>query len=271
MYHYTWLKDLCIPGGACLADELVHSGIVTHDQAMTLMSAWLLCFFILGFSVLARLGLNRARMQGGTLQFVPDRTLSARNLFELFAGGLYNLAKELLGTHNAPKYFWLSAGLFIYILFGNLMGVVPGFISPTGSMDHNFAMALVVLIVFNGMGLVTHGSGYIKHMAGPWLGVMGILLNVLLFSIESVSFLLVRPYSLSLRLMGNMFGDHMVFGIMTNLASDATSTVLPFAVPIIFPCLFLGLGIFVSVIQALVFTLLSTIYIALAVAHDDDH
>ena len=69
----------------------------------------------------------------------------------------------------------------------------------------------------------------------------------------------VRPFSLTLRLTGNMFGDHMVFGIMSDL------------VPPVLPSVFLGLGSFVSFIQALVFTLLSAVYIALATAHDDDH
>jgi F-type H+-transporting ATPase subunit a len=271
MYHYSWLEAIPGPNGQYLYEVLQQALGLNKDQTITVLNAWLLCFFILGLSAVARIGLNRARKAGGTLQFVPDRTLTPRNLFELFAGGLYNLAKELLGPKNAPKYFWLSAGLFIYILFGNLMGVLPGMSSPTGSMDHNIAMAIVVMLMFNGMGIATHGVGYFKHMAGPWLGVAGIALNVLLFSIEFVSYLLVRPFSLSLRLMGNMFGDHMVFGIMTDLTGQPTVDIIAGGIPLLFPCLFLALGIFVAVIQALVFTLLSTIYIALAVAHEDDH
>jgi F-type H+-transporting ATPase subunit a len=272
MYHYTWLQGDPESSGEHLWEMLVHAGLFqTQDQALAFMSAWVLCFFILGLSLVARMGLNRARAAGGTLQFVPDRTLSIRNIFELCTGGLYNLCKDLLGAKDAPKFFWLSGGLFIYILLGNFMGLIPGFMSPTGSMDHNFAMAFVVLIVFNFMGLKTHGAGYVKHMAGPWLGLLGILLNVLLLSIETVSYLVVRPYSLSLRLMGNMFGDHMVFGIMTDLTSNATGGIIEGGIPLLVPCAFLGLGMFVSIIQALVFTLLSTIYIALAVAHEDDH
>jgi len=271
MYHYSWLE--AIPAGdGYLWQMLVDAGLFQNkDQALTCMNAWLLCFFILGLSLMARMGLNRARQAGGTLQYVPDRTLNPRNFFELLTGGLYNLAKELLGDKDAPKYFWMTAGLFIYILFGNLMGVIPGMVSPTGSMDHNIAMAIVVMFIFNGMGLFTHKVGYLKHMAGPWLGILGIALNMLLFSIEFMSYLVVRPFSLSLRLMGNVFGDHMVFGIMTNLTATPTADIIAGGIPILFPCLFLGLGMFVSVIQALVFTLLSTIYVALAVAHDDDH
>jgi F-type H+-transporting ATPase subunit a len=176
-------------------------------------------------------------------------------LFELFTGALYGLCSDLLGSANARKFFWLSAGLFIYILTSNLFGIILGMLPFLGSMYYNFAMALVVLILFNGAGIKVQGiGGYLKHMWGPvwWLGV-------LLFLIELLSFVVVRPYGLSLRLTGNMFGDHQVLSIMSGL------------VPVVYPVIFLGLGMFVSFIQAFVFTLLSTIYIALAVEHHDDH
>ena len=179
--------------------------------------------------------------------------MTARNFFELFTGALYDLAYDLLGHENAKKFFWIVGGLFIYILTSNLLGIVPGMLPPSGSLHHNFAMAMVVLLLFNGAGIKAQGLlGYLKHMWGPvwWLGV-------LLFFIELLSFLVVRPYSLSLRLTGNMFGDHQVLSIMSGL------------IPVVYPVIFLGLGMFVSFIQAFVFTLLSTIYIALAVEHDD--
>ena len=80
-----------------------------------------------------------------------------------------------------------------------------------------------------------------------------------MFGLEALTFLVVRPFSLTLRLGGNMFGDHMVFGIMSDL------------IPFVYPTIFLALGTLVSVIQALVFTLLSAVYVSLAVAHDEDH
>ncbi len=257
--HFTWLKKISL-GDHTLIEAMQQpiGGVQlfnNSDDAQTWLLAWLVTGFLLIGAVLARKGLNRSSAQGGTLQYVPDSTLSARNIFELFTGGLFGLAKDLLGHENGKKFFWLSAGLFIYILSSNLLGVVPGMLPPTGSMNHNFAMALVVLILFNGAGLKVQGvGGYVKHMWGPvwWLGV-------LLFMIELLSFVVVRPYSLSLRLTGNMFGDHQVLSIMSGL------------VPVVYPILFLALGMFVSFIQAFVFTLLSTIYIALAVEHHDDH
>jgi len=271
--HFTWLKK--IPAGGESLIETMQHGIpglegftsifgdqyakgnlfATSDDAQTFLLAWLVCGILLLGSWVARLGLNKAMGQGGTLQYVPDGTLTMRNFFELLTGALYGLCSDLLGHKNAVKFFWLSAGLFIYILTSNLLGVVPGMLPPSGSLQHNLAMALVVLILFNGAGIKVQGiGGYLKHMWGPvwWLGV-------LLFAIELLSFLLVRPYSLSLRLTGNMFGDHQVLSIMSGL------------IPVFYPIIFLALGMFVSFIQAFVFTLLSTIYIALAVETHDDH
>ena len=169
-------------------------------------------------------GLKKAEANGGTLQYVPDGTMTPRNFFELFTGALFGLADDLLGDKNAKKFFWIVGGLFIYILTSNLLGVVPGMLPPSGSLHHNFAMALVVLFLFNGAGIKAQGLfGYLKHMWGPvwWLGV-------LLFFIELLSFLVVRPYSLSLRLTGNMFGDHQVLSIMSGL------------IPVVYPVIFLS-------------------------------
>ena len=257
--HFTWLKK--IPFGDTTLIDAMQSPIggtqyfTNSDDAQTWLLGWWVCIGLLVGSFVARIGLSRALSQGGTLQYVPDSSMTSRNFFELFTGALFGLVSDLLGRENGKKFFWLSAGLFIYILSSNLLGVVPGMLPPTGSLHHNFAMALVVLILFNGAGIKVQGLiGYLKHMWGPVAA-----LGVLLFSIELLSFLVVRPYSLSLRLTGNMFGDHQVLTIMSGL------------VPIVYPIIFLGLGMFVSFIQAFVFTLLSTIYIALAVEHHDDH
>jgi F-type H+-transporting ATPase subunit a len=226
-----------------------------ENDAQTWLLSWFMCGLLLTGALVARMGLTKAKGMGGTLQFVPDGSLTVRNGFELITGALFDLCEDLLGRANAKRFFWLSAGLFIYILSSNLLGVVPGMLPPTGSMNHNIAMAFVVLVLFNGAGLKAQGiGGYLKHMWGPvwWLGV-------LIFSIELLSFVVVRPFALSLRLTGNMFGDHQVLSIMSGLF------------PVVIPVIFLGLGMFVSVIQAFVFTLLSTIYIALAVEHHDDH
>ena len=116
-----------------------------------------------------------------------------------------------------------------------------------------FAMAIVVFLTFNIAGLWVNGLNYVKHLMGPVL-----LLAPLMLPIELIG-LLVRPVSLSIRLAGNIFGDHTVFNIMSDL--------VPGWVPL--PTVFLALGMFVAVIQAFVFTLLTTAYIGLSVAHEE--
>ena len=248
MYHFTWLEN--IPGVAGAFGSL---GI--GEYAAPILHAWLLCFLLIGLALLGRMKLSSVMAQGDLKKFVPDSGMSIRNFWELFTGGLHNLIHSILPNDSRNPYFFsLLAGLFVFILFGNLMGLVPGFAAPTGDLNTNLAMALVVLVVFNVAGLMANGIHHITHLFGPvwWLAP-------LLFGVEALGMFVVRPVSLTLRLTGNMFGDHMVFGIMSEL------------VPPIWPSIFLGLGAFVSFIQALVFTLLSAVYIALATAHEEDH
>lgn len=249
MYHFSWLE--LIPGAA---EGLEHALHLSSGQAISVLGAWWVCLLLVGFALLARSGLNRAIARGGIAQYVPDAGLSLRNIGELLTDGLDGLFGSVLGKKDARVFFPLLAGLFTYILTSNLQGVIPGFLPPTDNLNTNLGMALVVTVVFNGVGMYRQGPlNYLKHMCGPvwWLAW-------LMFPVEALGMFLIRPASLTLRLTGNIFGDHMVFGIMSEVTHG-----------LVVPFLFLGLGIFVSFIQALVFTLLSTVYIAVAAAHED--
>jgi F-type H+-transporting ATPase subunit a len=151
---------------------------------------------------------------------------------------------------TGDKYITLIGGLFIFIFFCNIIAIVPGFVPATDNLNTNLAMSLMVFVVYNYYGFKEHGISYLKQFAGPILW-----LAPLMFLIELLSHLF-RPMSLSIRLFGNMFGDHMVLGIFSDL------------VPLVIPVIFMILGIVVSTIQAFVFAVLTTVYIALAVSHD---
>jgi F-type H+-transporting ATPase subunit a len=245
--HFSWFK--LIPG----VGEEGFLGLTgdAAKEAYIFPSAMAVCVLLIVLALIARRGLDRARKQGGTLQYVPASNLGVRNLAELYVSLVWGMVRDLLGTKDGRTHFPLVATLFIYIWFSNLLAVTPGFLPPSDNVSNNVGMALVVFVVFNVSGIWRNGLGYFKHMAGPIL-----VLAPLIFTLEMVA-LIVRPASLTLRLAGNMYGDHMVFGIMSDL------------VPVVIPSIFLGLGIFVSSVQAFVFTLLSIIYIALAVAHDE--
>ena len=250
MYHYSWLQNL--------VEGPLHGffeGLGLDETAgVAFLHAWVVCGILLLAGALARSGLEAAKAAGGNLQYVPDSGLTLRNLFEGVVIGIGDIAVSVLGAKDARRYFWALGGLFVYVLVSNLMGLVPGLVAPSSSFHNNFAMGLFVTILFTIEGLRRNGMHFIKHLFGPvwWLAF-------LIGPIEILANFAVRPYSLALRLTGNMFGDHMVFGIMSEL------------VPLVWPSVFLGLGIFVSMIQALVFTLLTTVYIALAVAPMHDH
>ena len=142
----------------------------------------------------------------------------------------------LLGTY----------GLFILLL--NLIGLVPGFNPPTDQFNVTIAFALIIFLMTHFMGIRQHGAGYIKQFFGPMP-----LLAPLMLPIEIVSHC-VRPLSLSIRLFGNMTGDHKVVLIFTSIMAVGL------------PIPFMGLGILVSVLQAFVFVLLSAIYFELAMS-----
>ena len=183
---------------------------------------------------------------------LPDDKLSLRNIFEaLSLDFLLNLLTGILGSRQAAiKYFPLLATSFFFILFSNVFGLLPGFLPPTSNFNTTLAYALLIFVMYNYYGIKENGWGYLKHFLGPM-----IYLAPLMIIIEVISHL-VRPLSLSLRLFWNMTGDHLVLGIFTDLTH------------FIIPVLFIGLGLFISLLQAFIFTVLSSIYISLSIAHE---
>lgn len=250
MYHFSWFQLLTGP------IHLLEANLgASHDDAIRVLSSWGVCLFLIVLALGARAGLNAAMGKQGSEKYVPADNLGLRNLFEMYTSAILNMVGGVLGHKDAVNYYWLLGGLFMYVFASNLMSVMPGGLPPTDNINTNFAMGLVVLVVYVGAGLARQGMGFFKHMMGPILPMAP-----LIFLIEALGVFLIRPGSLALRLFGNINGDHTVFGIMSDL------------VPVVVPSIFLGLGIWVSFLQAFVFTLLSAIYIALSVDHgDDDH
>lgn len=183
---------------------------------------------------------------------IPEEKLTMNVFFELIGlEFLFSTIENVFGSREkAKKYFPLLAGSFFFILFANLLGMIPGFPPPTENLNTTVACSVLIFFMYNYYGIKEHGFGYVKHFLGPVM-----FLAPLMLIIELISHL-VRPVSLSLRLFMNITGDHMVLGVFTNLTH------------VVVPAVFVGLGIFVSILQAFIFTILSTIYIALAEAHE---
>ena len=183
---------------------------------------------------------------------IPDPRFTLRNLFELILGFLQQLAEDIIGRHY-KKYLPLLGSCFLFILFMNLIGLLPGFLPPTQKMNITVGLAVTIFLSTHYFGVRENGIAYFKHFLGPVWWMAPIILPI-----EIISHL-ARPMSLSLRLFGNITGDHaVVAGFMA-------------LIPIVVPSVFMGLGVFVSFMQAFIFTVLSMIYISGAVTHAEEH
>ena len=182
---------------------------------------------------------------------VPPPRFGARALLETFGDMVFGLMEGPMGAKNARRYLPLIGSLFLFILLCNLLSLIPGFLPPTATLKTNVGLALLVFVLTHVFGVIAHGPKYFKHFLGPiwWL-------SPLMLPIELVSHL-ARPVSLSVRLLGNITADHKVGAVIFGLCA------------VLVPVLPLALGVFVSVVQAVVFSLLSTIYISTAIAHED--
>jgi F-type H+-transporting ATPase subunit a len=144
-----------------------------------------------------------------------------------------------------------TVGLFI---FGcNMIGLVPGFMSPTSKLNVTIGCALVVFFYYHAQGLKAQGLKYFKHFTGPIPALAPLMLPIEIISHFS------RPVSLSMRLFCNIFAEELLIVIM--------ASILPFFLPLPF----MALSIFTALIQSFVFVLLSCIYIAGAIAHEEEH
>lgn len=177
------------------------------------------------------------------MSVIPGRF---QNVMEAILGGFDDLLTETMGPEGR-KFFPLIATLGIYILTSNLLGLLPGFESPTANLNTTVSMALVVFVTTHIVGIRRHGARYVKHFLGPiwWL-------TPLMLVIETVSHL-ARPLSLSVRLFGNIMGEDKVLAVVILL------------VPFLVPLPVFVLMIFTSFIQTVVFMLLAMMYIAGAV------
>jgi F-type H+-transporting ATPase subunit a len=156
-----------------------------------------------------------------------------------------------MDADRAKKYFPVIATSACFVFFSNVMALFPGFPVATSHLSITLGCALVVFILFNIYGLATNGLGYIKHLAGPaWY------LAPLVFFIELIS-LCVRPVTLAVRLLLNMAVDHLILGIFLGL------------VAVLVPIPVMLLGCIVVVVQTLVFSLLTCVYIGLATEHEE--
>ncbi len=224
--------------GAYLFDLI---GIPVRFQP--LVGSLLVCLVAAGLGLMLR---RYYRRHEGVL---PRKGITLPAVVEYLVESLRAFIGSILGDH-AKDFERFLISLFSFILCANLLGLVPGLIAPTTVLSVNLSMALVVFIYYNYIGIRHHGMGYFKIFLGPiwWLAF-------LMLPIEILSHL-ARILSLTLRLTGNMSGEHAVSGLFAAL------------VPIGLPVVFMALGLLVAILQSFVFTALSFIYILLSLEID---
>lgn len=194
---------------------------------------------------------TKAGLSNTQKALVPEDKLTIRTFVELFVSTTYAMMSDIMGKKAAKFFLPLIGTCAFVILLSNLMGLIPGFTPPTDNLNTTVAMALVIFFSTHIFGVKENGLNYLKHFFGPVL-----FLAPLFFIIEIIG-ALARPLSLSMRLMANMFADHQVLSQVSGLVA----WVVPVA-PMV-------LGSLVCVVQTLVFCILSTVYISMAVAHHD--
>jgi len=252
--HDTWFAFL--PGYAGLK-EFFHHYLhrdwtwqmfqATHFQVDHVLGA----LVVIAFLAFGAFRYATAVGGSGDAGLIPPPRFGLRNLFEMLGDTVFGLMEGVMGEKDARRYLPLIGSLFVFILFSNLLSLIPGFIPPTDTLKTNLGLAVMVFILTHALGVRAHGIKYFKHFLGPWLPLAPLMLPI-----EIISHI-ARPVSLAMRLLGNISADHAVV-----LAFFA---VIPFLVPVPF----LVMGVFVSVVQAVVFSLLSTVYIGSAIAHEE--
>ena len=204
------------------------------------------------------------------------RPTGPQNLVEWAVKYLCNYADSIIGEKDAPRYYPLLVMLFFFIFVGNLLGLVPGLVSPTACLSVTVTLAAGVWLYTWYEGLTRKGFiKYFAHYAGP--NTIPIFIRVPLFFIELLSDI-SRVISLSFRLFGNIVAKEILLSVLVTLIllfypviTENVINGMIFTIAAVLRPLIIWLGVLVSLIQAAVFTLLAATYIAGAVVIHDDH
>jgi F-type H+-transporting ATPase subunit a len=221
------------------------------------LHVWALAFVVL---VLLIMGLfTRARVADPEGAVVPPDKFRA-SFAELFTSGVYGMMSSMMGKEAAKYFLPLIGACAFVIFFSNVLGLIPGFLPPTDNLNTTAAMAVIIFLATHAYGIKKQGFGnYFKHFLGPVLW-----LAPLIFVIELISHL-VRPVTLAVRLTANMFADHAVLTVFLGLLLSTAFWWVPLALPVYV------LGCVVVTVQTLVFCLLSTVYISMAIEDHEHH
>ena len=236
-----WVNALL---GKPVAKLLALIGIPIEDPAHAIPDYIVMCFIVAIFLALF-LGLAARKRS-----LVPSKLQS---VLEMIIEAFEGLLTDIIGEQG-KKYLPMIGTIGLFILFCNLLGLIPGFMSPTTKLNVTAGCALTVFVYYHWQGIRTQGLfKYLKHFTGPIPFMAPLMLPIEIISHFS------RPVSLSIRLFGNIFAEELLIVVIASI------------IPFVLPLPFMAIAIITGSIQAFVFVLLSCIYIAGAVAHEEEH
>lgn len=268
------------------------NGIEIHLN--TIVSTWIVMAIILFFGVLYRISVLKALKE---LKSYPYRSevlipkpISIQNIFEMIIEAINNINRSVLGARIADRYMILLVSYFIFILFSNLFGYIPPILKyegqsllvpPTSDLSTTLALTVVSVVSYNLIAVRETGlKNWLEHFIFPipymfkiskekFTILIGIILLPLFFLLNIVD-IFARTLSLSLRLFANIFSEHlMVEKFVGQIVESPAVFIKIFLYLLTFFVMFLGLA--ASIIQALIFEVLSAIYISLYLPHEESH
>jgi len=262
-------------GLSTAAGDIGHIGSFRITNSM--LVTWIVAIGVIVFAQLAT----------RNMKLIPQ---GAQNFWEFLVEGLYNFIESILGPELTKKTFWFYLTVFIFILFTNWVGLLPGvgtiyihtdhgpqalFRGGNADLNMTFAMAAIFMVLWLIWALGSNGIwGFVKHLFAPKGENKGFIKYLMIVIFFGVGFLEVisiafRPVSLSFRLFGNVFAGENLLEAMSNVIQHPAW--VKTAMGIIIPIPFYFLEILVGLVQAFVFMLLTVVYTALICQHDESH
>ncbi len=253
-----------LPNWVVILNDYFPNNPVVHwmHENEYLVFAWLAAIVFLVFAWVA---MRRATWVPGQLQ----------NALEWMIESMENVCGGMLGKHTG-KYFPFIIALFFYVLSMNLIGIIPGFKSSTSSLDVTLALALITFLYVQVTGIRNLGIlGYLDHLAGSPRDLVGFIMLPVMIPVHVLGEL-AKPVSLSCRLFGNIFGEDtliVVFVGASALLIKASLAALALPPMLGISALFMLLQTLTSIVQALIFALLASVYIYMMLPHEheDEH
>jgi F-type H+-transporting ATPase subunit a len=242
MEHELWVTGLFNQYFASPANSILNLVNYKVPDAAHPWSDWLVCELLVTLFIVVLFAYLRSRLSVDT----PGKT---QHTFELAYEFFHASAEEVVG-HDGPKYVAFFGTIFIFILFLNLIGLIPFFEAPTMYPMVPLGLAVVTFFFYHLTGVRAHGLGYIKQFLGPFWWLAWLMLPIELISHFA------RPLSLTVRLFANMFAGEQVYLTFITLTK------------VLVPVIFIGLHFFVSFLQAYIFMLLAMVYVGGAVSHE---